>query len=573
MLLEEREHIILRNINSNGTATVRQLAQACNVTEVTVRRDLKRLEENKLLKRVFGGAVSIERSQYQTPQYTAPAPEAPDLPNADALIMTTIDTRDAHTLRERAIRQDIPLIAEGNPQDGAVYLGIDNYETGHQLGQWSANYFRRHSSGSVHVLDIGVQSMSATRKRSKGFLDGLSASIGDEVAALSIDGKGRYDSAYHMALDALRLHPEINLIFGINDDSILAGMQAYHDLGRDKSMLIAVSIGAEGNTIFDALMGKGPLKACMAMFPEVVGRLAIDTVRHLWRANRNDFNVITPTALLTAENINEFYVKNENHWQFINEEIVKAVALPWNAEDLCQAEARKRRISFSISFRTHEWYQNLAKAMHARAKSVGVEFSVVDVNEDIRQEIRELQRIIGKLAASYIREGETIILDAGTTTMNMTQFLKQRQNITVITNSPDIFAGLRPNPSIKLILAGGAFDREAQAFVGRQVHALFKEMRVDKAFIVAEGFSSSFGLSAQNSNVAEVRRSMIDAAREVVALADHTLLGFDSDVHVTNFVNVDTMITDMGALPSQRLEYAQSGKNILVAGQVPAADE
>ena len=51
MLLEEREHIILRNINSNGTATVRQLAQACNVTEVTVRRDLKRLEENKLLKR------------------------------------------------------------------------------------------------------------------------------------------------------------------------------------------------------------------------------------------------------------------------------------------------------------------------------------------------------------------------------------------------------------------------------------------------------------------------------------------------------------------------------------------
>ena len=102
-------------MNSNGTATVRQLAQACNVTEVTVRRDLKRLEENKLLKRVFGGAVSIERSQYQTPQYTAPAPEAPDLPNADALIMTTIDTRDAHTLRERAIRQDIPLIAEGNP--------------------------------------------------------------------------------------------------------------------------------------------------------------------------------------------------------------------------------------------------------------------------------------------------------------------------------------------------------------------------------------------------------------------------------------------------------------------------
>lgn len=573
MLLEERETIILQNINARGTATVRQLAQACHVTEVTVRRDLKRLEENKLLKRVFGGAVSLERSHYPAPQFVDRTPEAPALPNADALIMTTIDTRDAHTLRERAIRQDIPLIAEGNPQDGAVYLGIDNYQTGKQLGRWSANYLGQHFSASARVLDIGVMSMSATRLRSKGFLDGLSAGLGGEAVALSIDGKGRYNSAYHMALDALRLHPEINLIFGINDDSILAGMQAYHDLGRDKSMLVAVSIGGEGNTIFDALKGKDPLKACMAMFPDVVGRLAIDTVRYLWRADRDDFNIITPTALLTADNINDYYVKNENDWQFVNEDIIRTVSLPWRRQDLRPIEARKRRISFSISFRTHEWYQNLAKAMHARAQAVGVEFSVVDVNEDIRQEIRELQRIIGKLAASYIREGETVILDAGTISLNMTQFLKQRQNITVITNSPDIFAGLRPNPAIKLILAGGAYDREAQAFAGRQVHALFQEMRVDKAFIGAEGFSSSFGLSAGNANVAEVRRSMIGAAREVVVLADHTLLGVDSDVHVTDIVNVDTLITDMGVLPSQRLEYAQSGSNILVAGQVPAADE
>ena len=125
MLLEEREQIILSNINSNGMATVRQLAKACDVTEVTVRRDLKRLEEHNLLKRVFGGAVSIERSQYATQPFITPHVLKPSLPNADALIITTIDTRDAHTLRERAIRQNIPLVAEGNPQEGAVYLGID----------------------------------------------------------------------------------------------------------------------------------------------------------------------------------------------------------------------------------------------------------------------------------------------------------------------------------------------------------------------------------------------------------------------------------------------------------------
>ena len=571
MLLEEREQIILSNINSNGMATVRQLAKACDVTEVTVRRDLKRLEEHNLLKRVFGGAVSIERSQYATQPFITPHVLKPSLPNADALIITTIDTRDAHTLRERAIRQNIPLVAEGNPQEGAVYLGIDNYATGYRLGKWSGDHFRNFLVGKPHLLDIGYKSVSSTRQRSQGFLDGLSATIGEDVRTLSIDGKGWYNSAYHMALDALRLHPEINILFGINDDSILAGIQAYHDLGRDASMLLAVSIGGEGNTIFDALLDKGPLKACMAMFPEVVGHLAIDTIRYLWLGNRDDFQIVTPSALLTAENSGDFYEKRENDWQFVSGDIIESVKVPWTESVLKSAENGKKRISFSITFRTHEWYQNLTKAMHERAKAVKVDFSVVDVNEDIRQEIRELRRLIGKLAASYIKEGETVILDAGTTTMNMAQFLKGHRNITVITNSPDIFASLRPNPAIKLILTGGVFDRESQAFVGRQVHTLFQEMRVDKAFIIAGGFSSSFGLSSVFSNEADVRRFMINAAREVVVLADHTVLGIDSDVHVTGINDIDTLITDMGVLPTLRLEYAQQGKNIMVAGQEASA--
>ena len=70
-------------------------------------------------------------------------------------------------------------------------------------------------------------------------------------------------------------------MFGINDDSILAGIQAYSDLGRDPTLLLAVAIGGEGNTIFDTLADQGSLKACVAMFPEIVGRLAIDTVLHL----------------------------------------------------------------------------------------------------------------------------------------------------------------------------------------------------------------------------------------------------------------------------------------------------
>ena len=568
MLIEEREHIILSNINANGLATVRELAEVCDVTEVTIRRDLKRLEENNLLKRTFGGAVSLDRNINRITSIPNDPIDEVALPSTDALIITSIRTRDAHTLRERAIRQGIPLIAEGDPQEGAVYLGIDNYKAAFALGEWAGGYFQQHFTGNAYLLDIGLPTMSTTQLRSEGFQDGVATATERQITSLSIDGGGTYQSAYHLALDALRLHPEINILFGINDDSILAGIQAYNDLGRDPSLLIAVAIGGEGKTVFDTLMQQGPLKACMATFPEIAGQVAIDTVLYLWQSNRNDFEVITPTILITAENINQYYVKSRNKWTFANDSLLNKVEHPWHSETLVTEDIKNKHISFSITFRTHEWYQNLTTAMQARANEVGVQFSVVDANENIRAEIRELRRVIGKIAVSYINEGDTIILDAGTTTMNMTQFLKQHQNITVITNSPDIFEKLRHNQDIKLILAGGEFDHQAQAFIGRNVHSLFQELKVDKAFIVAGGLSASFGLSSRNSREAEVRRYMIHAAREVVVLADHTVLDIDSDVQVTALENIDTLVTDVGILPSQKLDYSQLGLKLLIAGQV-----
>ena len=371
-----------------------------------------------------------------------------------------------------------------------------------------------------------------------------------------------------MAIDALRLHPEINIIFGINDDSILAGIQAHNDLGRDPSMLVAVAIGGEGKTIFNTLMQQGSLKACMAMFPEVTGRLIIDTILYLWQNDHHTFNIITPTKLVTADNIHQYYVKQDNEWQFNHDDLVASVQRPWEDAFLLSDEIKNKHISFSISYRTHEWYQNLTKAMQARAKDVGVKFSVVDVNDNLRAEVRELRRVIGKIAASYVKDGDTIILDAGTTTMHMSEFLKQHRNITVITNSPDIFQKLRANPDIQLILAGGEFDRQAQAFVGRNVHMLFEELKVDKAFIVAGGLSESFGLSSVHRSEAEVRRYMTQSAREVVVLADHTVMDVDSDFQVTRLDNIDTLVTDVGILSSQKLAYAQLGLKLLIAGQV-----
>lgn len=565
MLAAEREVQILSIIHQHGAASVRELADALGVTEATIRRDLNRLESSQLLRRTHGGAVALDKVISRPPALIDERLEHPT--DVDALIIAPVQNREAHTLRERAIRNRIPLIAESSPQKDAVYLGPDNFNATFELGRWTGSYIRKHLKTAA-ILDIGHSVLPNTRDRSAGFTAGLASVLGEAQPVLNVDGRGMYNDAYQVARDALRLHPEINVIFGINDDSVLGGIQAYIDLGHDPQQLIAVNVGGEGRTLFDVLSQRGPLKACLALFPEIVGRLAVDLALRLWDGQQIGNQVITPSALLTADTLAAYYSRSGDGWTLREDAFEMLVSEIWKSPP---PPKPNKRLSFVIHYRTHEWYQNVAAAMIRRAQDFGVTVTIQDVIEDLKAEIRDLRRLIGKLAASYVKDGETIILDTGTTTTSMAQFLRGHKDLTVITNSAAVFQQLRSEPSIKLILTGGEFHPESQSFVGRGAQLLLSEVRADKVFIVAGGLSETFGVSSVNPEEAEVRRSMIEAAREVVIMADHTVLDTDSKVRVTGLDAVDTVITDTGVLASQRLKLVQRGIRVIVAGQVGPA--
>ena len=304
------------------------------------------------------------------------------------------------------------------------------------------------------------------------------------------------------------------------------------------------------------------MKAVAAMFPEVVGRLALDAIAFLWSGGIIQGDIISPTVILTPENVDQFY-NQRKQWQFISDSLDERVQFPWYNT---APEIDNKRVSFLILYRTHEWYQNVARAMAERARAIGAAFSVEDINEDIRAEILELRRLIGKLAASYVEEGDKIILDSGSTTTFMAHFLKGFQDLTVITNSYVVFQQLLNEPNIKLTLTGGEFDPDSESFVGRSPQLLLQELRADKAFIVAGGLSSSFGISSVNEAEADVRRLMIQAAREVIVLADHTVFDADSNIRVADLDHIDTIVTDAGVMSAQHLELTQRGIKVVVAG-------
>src|SRR3712207_3022257 len=93
-----------------------------------------------------------------------------------------------------------------------------------------------------------------------------------------------------------------SVIFGINDDSALGGLQAFESQGGDTSQLLVVGFGCEGNACKDALMEGGPYKVSAAMFPEYQGRLIIDAGVAALNGVELPAHIVAPTLAMTAEN-------------------------------------------------------------------------------------------------------------------------------------------------------------------------------------------------------------------------------------------------------------------------------
>lgn len=136
-----------------------------------------------------------------------------------------------------------------------------------------------------------------------------------------------------------------------------------------------------------------------------------------------------------------------------------------------------------------------------------------------KDEKRDEKTLIGKCAADMIKDGDTIMLDSGTTTLEIARNITA-ENITVVTNSIDIAAELSERKNIELILTGGNLRTNTRAMVGRICEEMISNFRVSKAFIGANGISLEQGVTTPNYEEAQCKRSMIKSALKPIIVAD-----------------------------------------------------
>ncbi|WP_026477762.1 DeoR/GlpR family DNA-binding transcription regulator [Alkaliphilus transvaalensis] len=186
----------------------------------------------------------------------------------------------------------------------------------------------------------------------------------------------------------------------------------------------------------------------------------------------------------------------------------------------------------------------LLKRTHGGAvklENTGFEATMVEkeqVNIDEKIEI-------GKRAAAFIEDNDTVILDAGTTTLQIAKNITAN-NVTVLTNSILIATELSQRTNINVVVTGGHVRRETVSIVGPLTDKIIQSFRVDKVFIGANGITLQDGCTTPNLDEAHTKRVMTKSGKEIYIVADHTKFGKVSFSRFVSLQEVDGIITDKG---------------------------
>ncbi len=573
MSINERLERIIELIDEHGFLTVGELSKLCGVSEMTIRRDLDRLEKEVRIRRTFGGAASLSVPPAAGQEGEEPAqasrPESLLVDRIDVLIVTSVNPKYDGRLLESISRRNIPIIAESTViQDEESVVAVDNYQASLDLGRKAGEYARSHWSGKAYILDLSY-SLTNTQARSRGFVAGIREILPDAEVVLSINTQSRYDTAYQLTRDALTVDKKINVIFAINDTTARGAINACKDLHLDPESIIVIPFGLEGNSLKNALMDGAFCKIALAHLPEIVGPVCVEAAIAAYHHQPLPQHIVTPYAIVTAETLPEFYTRQEGEWMLRWETVKERLSIPLNI-DIHRpraAERLPRRIGFIIPFSEHEWYKNLIIAMQDYAGKLKIGFEVIDAEQNIKDEIDIRRRAIANAAAGQISAGEVILIDGGPIANYLAECLQERQEITVITNAIPVFEILKDNAGLTLILTGGAFRHTSQMLVGPTAESTLRELRADKLFLTVTGASLNFGLSHTNISEVTMKQAMIRSAREVILLADHTYFGQDSVVQVAPLTVVDKLITDDALPASARLDLTKLGIQIILANE------
>lgn len=175
------------------------------------------------------------------------------------------------------------------------------------------------------------------------------------------------------------------------------------------------------------------------------------------------------------------------------------------------------------------------------------------------------KRKIGALAASLVTDGETLILDAGTTTTEVALRLVQRRDLTVITNALNIAVILGAVPGFAVHMPGGQFKAPTLSLSGDKAAEYFKNIFAGRLFLATAGVALDAGLTYPSFADLQLKEAMIKAASHVCLVADSSKIGKSAFTRLGALEVVQSFITDDGISDRDAQAFERRGITLLIA--------
>lgn len=183
-----------------------------------------------------------------------------------------------------------------------------------------------------------------------------------------------------------------------------------------------------------------------------------------------------------------------------------------------------------------------------------------------RDENSESKWKVAREAVKQIREGQAVALDSGSTSLYLARAIKETfQSLTVVTNSLAVANELADAEEITLVMTGGIYRQDEEAFVSDIATLIFSKINVDTFFLTTCGISVERGITYQRMDEIIVQNKMMEAAERTIVITDSSKIGMNSLVKMCGIEEVSMLITDSGASREQIQAFEEAGVRVEIS--------
>jgi DeoR/GlpR family transcriptional regulator of sugar metabolism len=188
----------------------------------------------------------------------------------------------------------------------------------------------------------------------------------------------------------------------------------------------------------------------------------------------------------------------------------------------------------------------------------------VEIPVAVREiEHREIKNKLARFAVRLIGDDDTIFMDSSTTTKEMTNYFKDKSNLTVITNGIRAITDLAEAENVTVYGLPGKLRKHALSMIGSHAESGISEYWASKLFFSCTGLWMSHGVMDYSDEEAEIRKKMMDACQKIILLCDHTKFGQPAFYRICPFSRINILVTDRKLDEQWETLFMQNGVEVI----------